>query len=120
MNNPNKAKPFERRGRKQISMTTGRLKHIHLVLILGISLFIPLLQGYFIYVDLSGIVPLFSDMSFENPDYNNLSTCQNKFKGFVPVVSSNPLLPWTHFGRGASLFSSPLTSDSQIPPVLRC
>lgn len=101
-------------------MTTGRLKHIHLVLILGISLFIPLLLGYSIYVDLSGTIPLSSDMSFEDPDGEDLSTCQNEFKGFVRVVSSNSLPLWTHFGRGDRLFSSPLTSYSQIPPVLRC
>ena len=98
----------------------GRLKHIHLVLMLGISLFIPILLAYSLYFDLSGTVLLSSDMSFEDPEDEDLSTCQNEFKVFVPAVSSNSLLPWTHFGRGSSLFSSPLTSYTQITPVLRC
>jgi hypothetical protein len=101
-------------------MTTGRLKHIHLVLMLGISLFIPLFLGYSLYVDLSETVFLSSDMSFEDPDDEDLSTCQNEFKVFVPTVSSNPLLTGTHFGKGFSLLSSPLTSHTQITPVLRC
>jgi hypothetical protein len=86
----------------------------------GISLFIPLFLAYSLYVDLSGTVLLSSDMSFEDPDDEDLSTCQNEFKVFVPTVSSNPLPPWTHFGRGSSLSSSPLTSHIQITPVLRC
>ena len=105
---------------EQICMTMGRLKHIHLVLMLGISLFIPVFLAYSIYVDLSETVLLSSDMSFEDPEDEDLSTCQNEFKVFVPAVSSNSLLPWTHFGRGSSLFSSPLTSYTQITPVPRC
>jgi hypothetical protein len=101
-------------------MTVGRLKHIHLVLLLGISLFIPLFLAYSLYVDLSGTVLLSSDMSFEDSEDEDLSSCQNEFKVFVPTVTSNPLPPWTHFGKGSSLFSSPLTSYNQITPVLRC
>ena len=86
----------------------------------GISLFIPLFLVYSLYVDLSEIVFLSSDMSFEDPGDEDLSTCQNEFKAFVPTVSSNPLLSGTHFGRGSSLFSSPLTSHTQVTPVLRC
>ena len=105
---------------EQICMTMGRLKHFHFVLMIGISLFIPLFLGYSLYVDLSETVFLSSDMSFEDSDDEDLSTCQNEFKVFVPTVSSNPLPPWTHFGKGPSLFSSPLTSYTQITPVLRC
>jgi hypothetical protein len=101
-------------------MAMGRLKHIHFVLIIGISLFIPIFLAYTLYVDLSGTVLLSSDMSFEDPDDEDLSTCQNEFKVFVPTVSSNPLLTETYFGKGSSLFSSPLTSYTQITPVLRC
>ena len=98
----------------------GRLKHIHFVLMIGISLFIPLFLGYSLYVDLSETVFLSSDMSFEDPGDEDLSTCQNEFKVFVPTVSSNPLLPGAHFGKEPSLLSSPLTSHTQITPVLRC
>ena len=105
---------------EQICMTMGRLKHIHFVLMVGISLFIPLFLAYSLYVDLSGTVLLSSDMSFEDPDDEDLSTCQNEFKVFVPTVSFNPLLTGTHFGKGSSLLSSPLTSHTQITPVLRC
>ncbi len=101
-------------------MTMGRLKHIHFVLMLGISLLIPLLLSYSIYVDLSGTALLSSDVSFEDPDDESSSTWQNEFKVFLPPVSSNPLLAWTHLDRGSSLFSSPLTSDTQITPILRC
>jgi len=101
-------------------MVMGRFKHIHLVLILGISLFIPLFLAYSLYVDLSGTVVLSSGMSFEDSGDEDLSTCQNEFKVFVPTVSSNLLPPGTHFGRGSSLFSSPLKSYTQITTVLRC
>jgi len=106
---------------EQIFMSImGRLKHIHLVLTLGISLFIPLFLAYSLYADLSETVLLSSDMSFEEADDEDLSTCQNEFEDFVPVVSSNQLPSLTHFGRGSGLSSSPLTSYTQINPFLRC
>ena len=101
-------------------MTAGGLKHNYLVLIFGISLFIPLFLAYSLYVDMSGSVPFSSDMSFEDPDNEDLSTCQNEFKVFMPVVSSTALPPWTQFGRVHSLFSLPLTFHTQITSVLRC
>jgi hypothetical protein len=101
-------------------MTMGRLKHIHIVLMLGISLFTPLFLAYCLYVDLSGTVVLSSDMSFEDPEDEDLSTCQNEFKVFVPTSSSNTLLPWSHLCRESGLFSSLLTSHTEIAPVLRC
>ena len=101
-------------------MTVGRLKQIHLVLMFGISLFIPLFLAYSVYVDLSGTVLVSSDMSLEDSEDEDLSTCQNELKVFVPTVSFNPLPPWTVFGRKSSLFSSPLTSYTQMTPVLRC
>jgi len=101
-------------------MTAGRLKQIHLVLLLGISLFIPLFLAYSVYVDLSGTVLLSSDMSLEDSGDEDLSTSQNELKVCLPTVSCNPLLPWTCFGEGSRLFSSPLASHNQITPVLRC
>ena len=101
-------------------MTINRLKHIHAVLILGISLLIPVLMAYSLYVDLSGTALLSPDMSFEDFGDENSSTCEREFNVFVPTVSSNPLPPWTHFGRMSSLFLSLLTSYTQITPVLRC
>jgi hypothetical protein len=101
-------------------MTMGRLKQIHFILIFGTSLFIPLFLSYSLYVDLSGTVFLTSDMSFEDPEGEDSSTCQNEFRVFVPLVSSNQLVPWTHFGGESSLFSSLLMSYTQMTPVLRC
>jgi hypothetical protein len=101
-------------------MTLGRLEHIHLFPMLGIFLLIPLLLAYSLYADLSGTVFLCSDMSFEDPEDEHLSACQNEFRVFVPMVSSSPFLPWTDFSRGIKIFSSPLTSYTQITPVLRC
>ncbi len=98
----------------------GLLKHIHLIVILGISLFIPLFLAYSLYVDLSGTVLLSSDMSFEDFEDEDLSTCQNELKVFMPAVSFNPLPPRTVFRRKSSLSSSPLTSKTQMTPVLRC
>ena len=98
----------------------GRLKHIHLVLMLGLSLFIPLLLAYCLYYDLSGTVLLSSDMSFEDPDDEDLSDCQNDLKLFVPAIPSIALSFWAHFGGAGSLFRSPLASHSQTKPVLRC
>ena len=105
---------------EQISMTMDRLKHIHLVLILGIFLLIPVLMAYSLYVDPSGTVFFSSDISFEDFGDEDSSTCQREFNVFVPTVSSNPLAPWTHFGRGSGLSSSLLTLYTQITPVLRC
>ena len=101
-------------------MTVGRLKQIHVVLLLGISLLIPLSLAYSLYVDLSGTALLSSDMSFEDPDDEDLSSCLNEFKVFVPAVSFNAILSRTHFGKGFSLFPLPLTSHTLISPVLRC
>jgi len=100
-------------------MRMGRLRHIPLVLMLGMSLFIPLLLAYCLYDGLSGTVLLSSDMSFEDPDDEDLSTCQSELKVFVPMVPSIALPFWTPFG-GGSLISSPLTSHSPVMPVLRC
>jgi hypothetical protein len=86
----------------------------------GISLFVPLFLAYSLYFDLSGTVLLSSDMSFEDPEDEDLSTCRNEFKIFVPQVSSNPLSPWTHFSREPNLISSPSTFITQNTPVLRC
>ena len=105
---------------KYICVTMDRLKHIHFVLMFGICLLIPLFLAYSLYVDLSETVLLSSDMSFEDLGDEDLSTGQNEFKVFVPTVSSNLLLLVTHFCRGSSLFSSPLTSHTQIIPILRC
>jgi len=77
-------------------------------------------MAYSVYVDLSETVLLSSDLSFEDPGDEDLSTCQDELNVFIPPVSSNPLLPWSHFGKGSSLFWFPLTSESQITPVLRC
>lgn len=101
-------------------MTMGRIKHFHLVLIVGMSPLLLMLPAYSLYVDLSGTMLLSSDMSFEDSEDEDLSTCESKFKVFVPTVSSNPLPPWTRLGKGFSLFSSRLASYTQITPVLRC
>ena len=101
-------------------MIMGRLKHIHLVLMVGISIFIPLFVAYSVYVDLSETVLLSSDMSFEDADDEDSSTCDNELKVFVPTVSFNLLPPWTRFGKESSFLFSPFTLHNQITPVLRC
>lgn len=101
-------------------MTVGRLKQIHLFLTLGISIFIPLFLAYSVYVDLSGTVLLSSDMSFEDSGDGDLSTCEDDFNVYIPMLPSNPLLLGTHFGKGSRFSSSPFTSHNQITPVLRC
>jgi len=106
--------------REEISMTMDRLKHIHLSLMVGISLFIPLFLAYSLYVDLSGTVLLSCDMSFEDPENEDLSSCQNEIKIFLPKVFYNPLLIGTHCGAWSCPFSFPLTTSTQNKPVLRC
>jgi hypothetical protein len=101
-------------------MITKRLKHIRPVLIVVISLFIPVLMAYSLYGDLSGMLFLSSDMSFEDFGDEDSCTCETKLKVFIPTVSSNPSSSWRQFGRGPVLVSSPFTSSSQIAPVLRC
>ncbi len=97
-----------------------RLRHLHLLLMLGVSLFIPLFLAYSLYVDLSGTVLLSSDMSFETPDDDDSLTCENDFKVFAPTVPSILLLPGTHLGDEAIFFWPSFTSQTQIAPVLRC
>ncbi len=101
-------------------MTRGGSKHIHLVLMLGIFLFIPLFVAYSVYVDLSDTVLLSSDTSFEDSEDEDSLTYQNKSKIFMPAVPSNLILSATHFGSKSNLFLSPLTSHSQTAFVLRC
>ncbi len=96
-------------------MTMGRLRYIHLVLLF--SLLIPLFMAYSVCVYLSETVLGSADMSFEDSDDEDLSTCQNDLKVFLPAVS---LFLGTHLGRGSSFFWSPLTSYTQITPILRC
>ena len=101
-------------------MVMGRIKHIHFALLVGISLIIPFFLAYSLYVDLSETTLLSSDMSLEDPNDDDLSTCQTEFKDFVPTISSNPSLPTANFDGGFSLFSSPSTSHTQTTPILRC
>jgi hypothetical protein len=101
-------------------MTTGRFRHIRLVILLGTSLFLPLFLANSVYVDLSGTGLFSYDMSFEYADDEDLSTCQNELRVFVPQVSSDPLLIATQFCALSYPFSSPITSHTQNSPVLRC
>jgi hypothetical protein len=75
---------------------------------------------YSLFIDLSGDVFLSSDISFEDFGDEDSSSCEKELKVFVPTALSNPLSPWNHFGRSSHLFLTPLTSYSQITPVLRC
>ncbi len=101
-------------------MAMGRIKHIHFALLLGISLIIPFFLAYSLYADLSETTLLSSDMSLEDPDDGDLSTCPDEVKVFLPTVSSNPLSSWIDLGHEANLISTPLTYISQNKPVLRC
>ena len=101
-------------------MLRGLLKHIRLVLLLGISLFIPFFFAYSVYIDLSEIVHLSSDISFEDPDDEDLSIPQDEFKIFVPTASFNPLPIGTHVTEVASRIVFLLMCVSQNIPVLRC
>ena len=101
-------------------MVIGRLKHIHLSLVVGIPLFIFLLVSYSLCADLSGTVLRSSDVIFEDPGDETSPTCQNEFKVLVSPGSLNPLSLWTHFSRESNLISSPITSITQNTPVLRC
>ncbi len=104
---------------EQISMTMGRLKHIHLILILALSVFIPMTLASSLYVDLSGVVFLSSDMSKDSGDEDS-SAYQSEFKVLVSASSSALFLPGAHFGSVSSLLLSSLPPDTQDRPVLRC
>lgn len=101
-------------------MTIGQFRHIHLALLVGISLIIPFLLAYSLYIDLSETTLLSSDMSVEDADDEDLSTCEYEFNILIPQLFSNPLLIGTHFGALPCPFSTPVTSPTQITPVLRC
>jgi len=103
-------------------MTAGRLKHIRLVVIFGISLLCPLFLSCSssLYVDdLSGTTLLSFDMSFEDPEDEGPSSWRGNFIVFVPTVSSNALLSGTHLVLGVGAFSPPLMSYTPLC-VLRC
>jgi hypothetical protein len=101
-------------------MVMGQFKHIHLPLMVGISLFIPLLLGYSLYVDLSDTVLLSSDMNLEDSGDEDSSTCQNGFQSFISPGSPDPLSPQVHFSRDSSLIPYPVMFITQKAPVLRC
>ncbi len=96
----------------------GRLKYIHLVLLLGASLFISLFIPYPVYVDVSETLPS-SEISFENPENEDLSICQRKFTVSYRWSLLTRFLGLA-FGTRSSLVSCPLTPDTQITPFLRC
>ena len=100
-------------------MTMGRLRHLHFILLLGISLFVPLFLAYSLYVDLSRTVLLPSDMSDDSGD-DDSSTSQSELNVFVPPISSTPFLPSAHFRSVSSFFLSSLMPHTQNTPVLRC
>ncbi len=100
-------------------MTMGRLKYIHLLLILALSLFIPMILASSLYVDLSGVVFLSSDMGKDSGDEDS-SAYQSEFKVLMSAVSSAPFLPGGHFGSLSCPLWSPLSAHSQNRPVLRC
>ena len=102
-------------------MVMGRTKHLHLLLMLGISLFIPLFLSYSLYVDLSGAVLLSSDMNIEDSGDEDLSAGQNEFKVFTPSDCFTLFFPGIHFGRESSCFFSPLLKPHlHNISVLRC
>jgi hypothetical protein len=101
-------------------MIRGRSKHVHLALMFGISLLLPLLLAYSIYVDPSETVLLSFDMSFEDPGNEDLSTCQDEFTFLVCIASFYPLPSGSYLGNGSSLFLSLLRSRAQNRLVLRC
>ncbi len=100
-------------------MTMGRLKHIHLILILALSLFIPMLLVSSLYVDLSGVVLLSSAMSKDSGDEDS-SAYQSEFKVLMSTVSFAPFLPGAHFGSLSCPLWSLVSAHSQNRPVLRC
>jgi hypothetical protein len=97
-----------------------RLKHVHLVLILGISLLIPMLMAYSLYVDLSETVLLSSGINFEDFGDEDSSVYMREFNVFVPTVSSVSFLPGAQFHSVPSVFLSSVMQFTQIKPVLRC
>lgn len=104
---------------KQISMTMRRLRHIHLILILALTLLIPTLLASSLCVDLSGVVFLSSDMSKDSGDEDSFAY-QSEFKVLMSTSSSAPFLPGAHFGGVSSLLLFSLSPHTQDRPVLRC
>ena len=103
-------------------MAAGRLKHVYLVVIIGIFLFSPLFLSYPYSPDvddLSGTVPLPFDMSFEDPEEEDSSSWQDNLRIFVPTVSSNALLSGTPIVLEAGAFTPPLMPYTPMC-VLRC
>jgi hypothetical protein len=101
-------------------MAMKRLKHIHLVLILGISLLIPMLMLFSFYVDLSETVLISSGINFENCGDDDSLVYRKEFNVFVPGVSSAPFHSNAHFHSVSNLFFSSLAPRTQFKQVLRC
>ena len=91
-----------------------------------ISLFVPILSGYFLYCDLADDDPFSSDAQYENADVDDLFSvpnCENQLK-FSGSIESNALFPVSLLETNAIEQVSPFSSLSscleQKNLVLRC
>jgi hypothetical protein len=98
-----------------------RKQRIHFLLAIIISLTIPVTLGLVHYCDLTEVDAFYSDLSFENPDQENLQAGDNgESTVFGLNVSSNTLLlARNHLKEGSRSFS-PTPSFDQEAIILRC
>ena len=96
------------------------------ILALIISLFIPVLSGYFLYCDLTDDELFASGASYENvdiDDYIPVPNCQSQLKVFGSIGSNalfSVLFPETNAIEQMRPFFSLSSCPEQKPLVLRC
>jgi hypothetical protein len=98
-----------------------RFKRIQIFLVITISAFILVFPAYLRCSNLAGAKLLSTDLSFENPDQEDVfSDQQNQSKAFVSIVFPIELFPGTNLFEQSSHLLSQASSLDQNTFVLRC
>ena len=95
-------------------------KKLNLILILAISLLIPFFSTYSGYDNLSESIFLSNEMSFEDPDDEDLSILQNESRNSLPATFFEILPHGSYILEEPSFIFYRWTCCSQAKPILRC
>ena len=101
-------------------MATGQLKHIHIIVLVGVSVLIPPFAAYPFCVELSGFPFFPSDMSYDDPGDEVLSTCQDESTVLASLASFDLLPTLTPLSGRSRIISAHFIWPIQNTCVLRC
>jgi hypothetical protein len=96
------------------------LKKLNVILVLAISLLIPFFSTYSGYDNLSESILLSNEISFEDPDDEDLSILQNESRNSLPATFFEILPHGSYILEEPCFISSRLASRSHAKPILRC